>query len=354
VVYFCIKKKVFMTRFLLGETVDSLKNWLTEAGEPAFRAKQIIEWMWKKGELSASKMTNLSLPLREKIAQEFCVEPMTLYKTEESADGETKKFLWKLHDELFVESVLIGSPTRYTICVSSQVGCPARCSFCASGKKGWLRNLSTAEIVFQVLAINKYLLEKGEKVTNVVYMGMGEPLKNFDEVVASIRLLTDENYFGFSRRRITLSTVGVVEGIYALAKEDLGVSLAFSLHAPTQEKREKIIPFAREYELEDILKAVDFYRDETHRDVTYEYILLAGVNDSAEDALSLAKLLREKKGCSVNLIPYNPIPGIDFQTSPRGVIDAFRSILERQGILVTCRYRKGDDIAAACGQLAMQ
>lgn len=343
-----------MTRFLLDETIDSLKEWLQSTGEPSFRAKQILEWVWEKGETSISKMTNISNSLREKMEKEFCGEPMTLSKTEESADGETKKFLWRLHDGLFVESVLIGAPTRYTICVSSQVGCPARCAFCASGKKGLIRDLCAAEIVFQVIAINKQLMAKGDKVTNVVYMGMGEPLKNFDAVVSSIRLLTDEKYFGFSRRRITVSTVGVVDGIYALAQEDLGVNLALSLHASTQEKREKIIPFARQYSLNTIMRAVESYRHATGRDVTYEYILLAGFNDSIDDAYELTQLLKGKKGGNVNLIPYNPIPGIDFESPSRETINIFRTFLEKQGISVTCRYRKGDDIAAACGQLALQ
>lgn len=343
-----------MARFLLDETIDSLKLWLQSVGELPFRAKQIEKWVWEKSETSISKMTNLSMSLREKMEQEFCEDLMTLFKKEDSADGETQKFLWRLHDGLFVESVLIGAPTRYTICVSSQVGCPARCAFCASGKKGLIRDLCSAEIVFQVIAINKYLMDKGDRVTNVVYMGMGEPLKNFDSVVTSIRRLTDEQYFGLSRRRITVSTVGVVDGIYALAKEDLGVNLALSLHAPTQEKREKIIPFARQYSLSTIMRSVDSYRNTTGRDVTYEYILLAGFNDSIEDAYELTRLLKGKKGGSVNLIPYNPISGIDFKSPSRESIQSFRSVLESQGISVTCRYRKGDDIAAACGQLALQ
>jgi 23S rRNA (adenine2503-C2)-methyltransferase len=184
-------------------------------------------------------------------------------------------------------------------------------------------------------------------------MGMGEPLANFQEVVKSIKFLTGELYFGFSRRRVTVSTVGVVEGIFGLKDEDLGVNLSFSLHAPTQEKREKIIPFARKYPLPDILQALDAYRAGTGRDITYEYVLLAGYNDSSEDACALAELLRGRKGCSVNLIPYNPISGVDFATPSRTVVEKFHALLEDAGLPVTCRYKKGDDIAAACGQLAL-
>lgn len=344
-----------MPRFLLEETVDSFADWLREIHEQGFRAKQIIEWLWTKLEFDISKMSNLSLTLREKIKETFVVEPMTLHRVEASLDGETQKFLWRLHDGLFVESVLIGAPFRQTVCVSSQVGCPARCAFCASGKKGLVRNLSAAEIVYQIMAIQKRLsADPGEKkITNVVYMGMGEPLANVKEVAKSIRFLTDELYFNFSRRRVTVSTVGVVDGILALKDEKLGVNLSFSLHAPTQEKREKIIPFARKYTLQDILQALDVYRQETGRDITYEYILLSGFNDSVDDAHALADLLQKRNGGSVNLIPYNPVPDIAFVTPPPAAVERFRACLEERGVPVTCRYKKGDDIAAACGQLAL-
>ena len=342
-----------MPRFLLGETLDSFASWLLEVNEESFRAKQIIDWLWNKLEFDVLKMSNLSLSLRDKISQTFIVEPMTLEKVVASSDGETHKFLWKLHDGLLVESVLISAPFRQTVCVSSQVGCPARCAFCASGRKGLVRNLSAAEIVYQILAIQKRLNIQNEKITNVVYMGMGEPFTNFQEVVTSIRFLTDELYFGFSRRRITVSTVGVVEGILALKDSNLGVNLAFSLHAPTQEKREKIIPFAKKYSLSDILHALDAYRRETGRDITYEYVLIGGFNDSEEDANILSDLLCGKQGCCVNLIPFNPVFGVNFTTPSRAIVERFRDVLEEKGIAVTCRYKKGDDIAAACGQLAL-
>lgn len=342
-----------MPRFLLEETVDSFETWLLEIHEQGFRAKQIIEWLWNKLEFDISKMSNLGLSLRDKIAQTFVIEPMTLLKVVESSDKETQKFLWKLNDGLCVESVLINAPFRQTVCVSSQVGCPARCAFCASGRGGLIRPLTAAEIVYQVIAIQKRLNAESKKITNVVYMGMGEPLTNFQEVVKSIKFLIGELYFGFSRRRVTVSTVGVVEGILGLQKEDLGVNLSFSLHAPSQEKREKIIPFAKKYALADILQALDAYREGTGRDITYEYVLLAGYNDSVDDANALAHLLQGRKGGSVNLIPYNLVPGVDFETPSRAVVDRFRTCLEEKGIPVTCRFKKGDDIAAACGQLAL-
>lgn len=340
-------------RFLHSLSTDELVAWLKEQNEPSFRAKQIFEWLWKRGVSEITKMTNLSLRLREALQTSFIVQPLTLIKTEESSDGETTKYLWKLYDEKMVESVLIRAPGRSTVCVSSQVGCPVRCAFCASGKHGFVRNLEAPEIACQVLAISHELQKHNERITNVVYMGMGEPLRNYDEVVTSIRWLSDPLFFGFSKRRITVSTVGVVENILRLANEGVGVNLALSLHAPTQEIRQKIIPYARQYALEDIMKAVDYYHAQTGRDITYEYILLSGINDRLEDAKNLCLLLQSRQG-SVNLIPYNPVAGLTLKRSVTKDIAAFREYLEWKGIVNTCRYTKGDDIAAACGQLALK
>jgi len=266
---------------------------------------------------------------------------------------ETFKFLWQLHDGQLVESVLICSGERRTVCVSSQVGCPAKCAFCASGKQGFFRNLSAGEIVEQIVQINVWLKNRGERVSHVVYMGMGEPLKNYSAVIASIRLICAPELLNISQRRVTVSTVGIVDGIKQLSEEDLKVNLVLSLHAPNQKVRLKIIPYARKYPLEDILEAMDGYAAKTKRDITYEYTLIAGINDHPDHAYELGHLLQGKQ-CTVNLIPYNPVAGLKLKRSDKQAIKSFRSVLYGLKIVNTCRYTKGDDISAACGQLAIQ
>lgn len=328
-------------------------QWLKAQGEKEFHAKQILDWIYQKGVLSWDEMSNLSRELREKLTKHIRLPVLELVRFTESSDQETVKFLWRLRDGSLVESVLILSGTRRTVCVSSQVGCPARCAFCASGQQGFFRNLRPTEIVEQILQINKWLASKGEKISHVVYMGMGEPLKNYESVVASIRVLSHPDFCNISQRRITVSTVGVVEGIKRLSLEGLKVNLVLSLHAPNQHIRKKIIPYARKYPLEDILAAMDEYAQKTKRDITFEYTLLAGINDHPDHAHELAHLLKGKQ-CTVNLIPYNPVPGLRLKRPEKKVIKQFRSVLFGSHIVNTCRYTKGDDIAAACGQLAMQ
>ncbi len=327
--------------------------WLKNQGEKEFHAKQIMEWIFKKGVLSWEGMSNLSKELRDKLESHFKMPFLQLVRVTDSSDRETYKFLWKLHDDQLVESVLICSGTRRTVCVSSQVGCPAKCAFCASGQQGFVRNLRAGEIVEQVLQINQWLAPKGEHVSHIVYMGMGEPLKNYESVVKSIHLLSHPDLLNISQRRITVSTVGIVEGIRRLSLEGLKVNLVLSLHAPNQHIRKKIIPYARKYPLEEILPAMDEYSQKTKRDITFEYILLAGINDHPDHALELAHLLKGKQ-CAVNLIPYNPIPGVKLNRPEKKAIKQFRSVLFGSHIVNTCRYTKGVDIAAACGQLAMQ
>lgn len=334
-------------------TIPELSAFLKEEGEKEFHAKQIADWVYQKGVLSWDKMSNLGKALVEKLSKKLKLTTLTLVKVTESADGETYKFLWRLSQGELVESVLICSGVRRTVCVSSQVGCPAKCAFCASGQAGFFRNLNAGEIAEQVVQINAWLKEKGERVSHIVYMGMGEPLKNYKEVLRSIRLVTDPQLMGLADRRITVSTVGIVDGIEQLAEEGLKISLVLSLHAPNQKIREKIIPYARKYPLEDILAAMDKYAEKTKRDITYEYVLLAGINDHPDHAYELAKLLKGKQ-CTVNLIPYNPIPGRNLKRPDTKAIKNFRSVLFGCKIVNTCRYTKGVDIAAACGQLAMQ
>lgn len=332
---------------------ETLTTWLQEQGEKEFHARQIFEWIYKKGILSWNEMTNLSQSLREKLAQHFRLPILQLVKVTESDDLETFKFLWKLSDGNLVESVLICSGERRTVCVSSQVGCPARCAFCASGQNGFYRNLRPTEILEQILQINKWLSKKEEKVCHVVYMGMGEPLKNYESVIKSIRLLSHPDCLNISQRRITVSTVGVVEGIKRLSNEGLKVNLVLSLHAPNQQIRKKIIPYARKYPLEDIISAMDDYGHKTKRDITYEYTLIAGINDHPDHAHELSHLLKGRQ-CTVNLIPYNPVPGLRLKRPEKKTVKQFRSVLFGSRINNTCRFTKGDDIAAACGQLAMQ
>jgi 23S rRNA (adenine2503-C2)-methyltransferase len=330
-----------------------LKEWMVEQGEKPFRATQVLDWVYQKGVTDWSQMTNLGATLREKLAASFQPGSIKLQKTIDSQDAETTKFLWKLADGKLVESVLIRSFERRTVCVSSQVGCPARCAFCASGKQGLMRNLSPSEIFEQVFAIDQLIKEKGERVSHVVYMGMGEPFENYESVMRSIAFLCDPMRLGLSQRRITVSTVGIVEKIAQFAQEDLRVNLVLSLHAPNQRIRQKIIPYARKYSLDEILKAMRFFAEKTKRDVTYEYTLLEGINDALEHAEELALLLKGQQ-CTVNLIPYNPIEGLKLSRPSKESIEDFKACLESHGLNVTWRYTKGKDIAAACGQLALQ
>lgn len=334
-------------------TEEDLKGWLTTHEEKPFRAAQLLEWVYAKGVTEWNQMTNLGGPLKQKLTENLSLNSLELAQTVDSSDGETTKFLWKLADGKLVESVLIRSFDRRTVCVSSQVGCPARCAFCASGKKGLIRNLSSSEIFEQVYEIDRLLKKVGERVSNVVYMGMGEPFENYDEVMSSIRLLCDPKRLGLSQRRITVSTVGVVEAIIRFAQEDLKVNLVLSLHAPNQRIRQKIIPYARKYPLEEILKAMRFFAEKTKRDITYEYTMMEGINDSLQEAEELAKLLKGEQ-CTVNLIPYNPVEGLRLNRPSSENVEAFKKYLESHGLNVTWRFTKGKDIAAACGQLALK
>lgn len=338
---------------LCAMTQEELKNWLAEHGQPSFHADQILDWVYQKGVGSWELMTNLSKDLRARLASEISFPSLHRVSVTDSDDGETYKSLWKLADGSLVESVLICSDRRRTVCVSSQVGCPARCAFCASGKEGLLRQLTAGEIVEQVWQTNAELSKKGERVTHIVFMGMGEPLENYENVVKAIRIFIDPRMFNISQRRITVSTVGVVDGIHRLAAEEWKVNLVLSLHAPNQKIRQKIIPYARKYPLEDVLEAMDTYAELTKRDITFEYTLLSGINDQPEHAAELAELVGSKQ-CTVNLIPYNPVLGMRLKRPSREVINAFRDVLDNANIVNTCRYTKGDDIAAACGQLALQ
>ncbi len=333
--------------------LEKLRNNLSSEGYKSFHASQIFNWVYKLRQSNWDQMTNLSLDLRSYLKENLLTTQLIKKREVFSEDQETVKFLWQLSDSMLVESVLICSGGRRTVCVSSQVGCPARCAFCASGKEGLKRNLTTAEIFEQVYQIDLWLLERKEKVSHVVFMGMGEPFENYEPVVETIRLLIDPDRLALSQRRITVSTVGVVEGINRFSNEGLKTNLVLSLHAPNQHIRQKIIPYARKYPLEDILAAVGNFAKITKRDVTYEYTLIRNINDSIEQAKELAVLLKGQQ-CSVNLIPYNPIERVRLQRPEKETIEAFREVLLASNIVTTWRYTKGKDIAAACGQLALQ
>lgn len=339
--------------FIHSLSLDELGQLLVQEGEKPFRAKQIFHWLYEKKVCDWEQMTDLNKALRSKLQEKFSLCSIKQRNTEASKDEETVKFLWELADGKLVESVLICSSDRRTVCVSSQVGCPARCAFCASGKEGLLRNLSAEEIFEQVYQIDLALHQKGERVSHVVFMGMGEPFENYDNVLKAIFLLNDPTRLNISQRRITVSTVGVVEGIRRFMKEDLNVNLVLSLHAPNQHIRKKIIPYSRKYPLEDILSAMVAFSKESKRDITYEYTLMEGINDRPEHAEELAQLLRGQQ-CTVNLIPYNPVPGLHLKRPEKEAIEEFRRILVSHEIVTTWRYTKGKDIAAACGQLALK
>lgn len=340
-------------REFCGLYAKEIKNFLEMEGEKAFRASQLFDWVYQKGVTHYEEMLNLPGGLRNLLNEKLSLGLLKLQKIEDSEDGETAKFLWKLSCGRFVESVLISSGDRRTVCVSSQVGCPARCAFCASGKEGLIRNLTPAEIIEQVVLINHHLSQKGERVSHLVFMGMGEPLENYSSVVRALKIFIDPELLNFSPRKITVSTVGMAPNIKRLMHEGIKVNLALSLHAPNQKIRKKIVPYARKFSLEEVLQSVRDYAKFTKRDMTYEYVLIAGINDQQENAEELADLLRGEQ-CCVNLIPFNPVPGTHLKRPEKEIIEAFRNILTNRGVRSTWRYTKGKDIAAACGQLALK
>ncbi|MFN3995464.1 MAG: 23S rRNA (adenine(2503)-C(2))-methyltransferase RlmN [bacterium] len=322
-----------------------------------FRTKQVLKWIYAKYEDNPENFTDISKEFRKKLKENFCFRSLDLVEYKISSKGDSIKFAFKTFDEEIVESVLMKHPDRYTVCVSSQVGCNVGCIFCASGMFGLKRNLEVYEIVDQLFLIQKFVWEKENKrVSNVVFMGMGEPLVNYKNVLKTIEIFTSDWGFAISKRNITLSTSGIVPKIYELANEQLRVKLALSLHSPFQEEREKIIPTAKVYKIEDLLKALEYYYLKTKRRVTVEYILLEGVNDSPQHAQELVKLLkRYDMKVWVNLIPYNSIGDVYFEGKllkepSMEVIERFENIVKKH-FEVSVRWSLGRDIDGACGQL---
>jgi len=331
----------------------ALEAFFARQGEKAFRASQVLKWMHQQGVNDFSLMTNLSKPLRQRLDHIATVGVPEVITTQVSSDG-TRKWLLRLADGNAIETVFIPEADRGTLCVSSQVGCSLNCSFCATARQGYNRNLSTAEIIAQVWVANRELgfQADGERViSNVVMMGMGEPLLNFDNVVAAMRIMLDDFGYGLSKRRITLSTAGVVPALRRL-RDECDVSLAISLHAGRDDLRDQLVPINRKYPIAELLDACrDYVSSALRRRITFEYVMLAGVNDSDDDARRLVLLLRDLPA-KVNLIPFNPFPATSYRSSSRSVINRFRDIIIDGGIVTVTRKTRGDEIDAACGQLA--
>ena len=331
---------------LLDYTLEELKVWMTENGESAFRGKQILSWIYK-GIMDFDGMKNIPKSLIDKLKDNFIItmpEILEVYKSE--LDG-TEKFLLAFPDGNLIESVLMKYKHGNSICISTQVGCRMGCKFCASTIEGRVRNLTTGEILSEVIAVQNYI---GERISNIVLMGSGEPLDNYDNVVKFLEVVSADYGLNIGQRHITLSTCGIVPKIYELADKELSITLAISLHAFNDEKRKEIMPIANKYSISELLDACKYYLKKTNRRITFEYALVKDVNDSKEDAKALGKLLTGML-CHVNLIPVNEIKENTFKRSSKKTIEDFSEILKNSGIEVTTRREMGSDINAACGQL---
>ena len=332
---------------ILSLNHQQLQDEMVRCGEKSFRGKQIYDWLHVKLVADFSLMTNLPESLRGFLKSNYRIAKLKLVEQQESKSDGTIKYLFELGDGNLIESVLMPYRHGMSVCISSQVGCRMGCKFCASGIGGLERNLTTGEMLAQVYQMGR--LTK-ERVSNVVVMGMGEPLDNYEHFLAFVKILTDEKGLNMSGRNITVSTCGLVPEILALAKEKLQITLALSLHGTTSKKREKLMPITKRYPLEEVLAACDAYTNTTGRRVTYEYSLIAGVNDTDEDAKELVALLKNRN-CHLNLIPVNPVKESEF-SSPKGKVTLnFKNKLEKNQINVTIRREMGADIEGACGQL---
>ena len=327
-------------------TIDELKSALKDMGEKPFRAGQIFKWL-HEGVSSFDEMSNLSKPLREKLKEQFVLTALCPADVKISQIDGTRKYLFRLADGNVIESVWMQYHHGNSVCISSQVGCRMGCRFCASTLDGLERNLTPAEMLDQIYRIQTLT---GERVSNIVIMGSGEPLDNYDNVIRFLRMITDENGLNISQRNITLSTCGIVPNILRLAEENIQITLALSLHAPNDEVRRTLMPIANRYSLKEILPACQTYFEKTGRRLTFEYSLVSGVNDNLEEAKALTALIKGMHG-HVNLIPVNPIKERDYRQSDRRAIEAFQAYLEKNGINVTVRREMGRDINGACGQL---
>ena len=328
-------------------SLEELKEEIKSLGEKEFRAKQLYDWMHKKLAGSFDEMTNLSKDFREKLKQKYSYTSVNMVQVQESKIYGTRKYLFALPDGNMVETVWMKYHHGNSVCISSQVGCRMGCRFCASTLDGLERSLLPSEMLEQIYAVSRHT---GERVSNVVVMGTGEPLDNYDNLLKFIHLLTDENGINISQRNLTVSTCGLVPRIRELADENLQITLALSLHATTDEKRREIMPIANKYSIAELMEVCGYYSNKTGRRITFEYSLIAGVNDSEQEAFALAKLAAPLR-CHVNLIPVNPVKERDYEASSRKAVEAFKNKLEKKSINVTIRREMGRDIDGACGQL---
>ena len=330
---------------------EALKDYFVVKGEKSFRAKQVYEWIWKKSATDFDQMTNLSLSTRELLKENFAINAVEIDDLQFSKDG-TIKNAFRLHDNKICEGVLIPADTRMTACISSQVGCSLACEFCATGKLKRMRNIDAAEIYDQVRIIRDQALKHNDQpLSNIVYMGMGEPLLNYKNVLESIEKITSEEGLGMSPKRITVSTAGVAKMIEKLADDDVKFNLALSLHAANDEKRNKIMGINETNNLEVLAKSLKYFYEKTQTRVTYEYIIFDKFNDELQDAHELYEFCKHIP-CKVNIIEYNPIDGADFKQASEAKVDAFKEYLEERGVIINIRRSRGKDIDAACGQLA--
>ena len=343
---------------LVGLDKKSLESELSKLGEKSFRTKQIWQWLYFRGAKNFDEMTNLSKDLRENLKKHFTLTRLKII-TEQRSEDKTHKWLLEFGDGQRVETVFIPEEDRGAVCVSSQVGCAMGCAFCNTGTQKIVRNLTAAEIIGQVMIVRdtygEWAKVDNKLVSNIVVMGMGEPLLNMENMIQALNILTDQDGFAFSRRKITLSTVGITPNIVPLVKAT-GVKLAISLHAPNDEIRKKIIPIAKKYPIEELLKACQEYQKlDGSRHITFEYLMLKGINDKLEYARELVRLMKKYKlGAKFNLIAFNPWPGCSFESSPRKYIEAFASEIRKGGFEAPIRASRGQDILAACGQLKSQ
>jgi len=334
---------------LLGYSLESLEAFFNDIGEPKFRAKQLIKWVHQKGILDFSQMTDFNKILREKLELIACLRTPMIEKVYKSPEG-TIKYLVKLESGSMIEMVRIPEKKRMTLCISSQAGCALQCTFCATGAQGFETNLTPDEIIGQLWLANFYQDDE-PPITNVVFMGMGEPLLNFEPVIESAKIMKEQLAYGLSRKRITISTSGITPQIDKLSSE-IDVSLAISLHAPTNELRDDIVPINKKYPISNLINSCNNYLKsyDGKRSITIEYILIDGINDSEELARKLAKLL-SNISCKINLIPFNPFEGSNYKRSKKKTIENFKRILMDKGFITTCRVTRGDAIDGACGQL---
>ncbi len=336
-----------MKKDIKSMTVEELKDEIVSLGEKSFKAGQIYSWLHKHNVDSFDEMTNISKDLRYKLKNNYDIYSCTIEKKLVSVYDNTVKYLFKLHDGELIESVVMKYKYGYTICVSSQVGCKMGCNFCASGIAGFVRNLTPSEILSQIYVAQKDL---SVRISHIVMMGVGEPLDNFDNVMTFLRMISDENGLNIGMRNISLSTCGVVSGIYELMKKKMQLTLSVSLHAPNDEIRSRTMPVNNKWNIDTLLKACKDYTKETSRRISFEYAMISGVNDSDDCARELSEKLKGML-CHVNLIPVNSVKERDYRKSNQDRIDSFIKILERNGINTTVRRTLGSDINASCGQL---